>query len=65
MIVLAIITTIAAIVIDLPANVFARLPQGWIWATIWLLLTGWVKIMVGASVLTTIYGYYVEKRAID
>lgn len=65
MILLAIITTIGAIVIDLPINILVHLPEGWLWVTIWLLMTGWVKVMVGASVLTTIYGYYVEKRTID
>lgn len=33
-------------------------------AIIWSLLVGWVQMMVGVSVLTTLYGHYIEKRAL-
>ncbi len=29
---------------------------------IWSLIVGWVQIIVGVSVLTTLYGHYIEKR---
>ena len=29
---------------------------------IWALVIGWVQIMVGVSILTTLYGHYIEKR---
>jgi hypothetical protein len=62
-IVLAIVSAVAAFVIDIPAYVVGMLGTPGVWlATIWTLGTGWVKIMVGISVVTTIYGYYVEKR---
>lgn len=31
---------------------------------IWNALVGWVALMVGVAILTTLYGYYVEHRAI-
>lgn len=62
---LAVVSAIAAVVIDLPAQLFIRLPGGAAWlGFIWLGITGWVKLMVGVSILTTLYGVYVEKRSI-
>jgi hypothetical protein len=63
-IVLAIVSAIASIVIDLPANLLNLLPAGMWLGFIWVCITGWVKLMVGASILTTLYGVYVEKRSI-
>lgn len=51
----------ASLVIDLPAAALAR---GSVPELVWLGLTGWVKAMVGISILTTIYGYYIEGRAL-
>lgn len=63
--VLAIVSAIAAVVINIPAMVLAFVPGiGGILATIWQLGTGWVTLVVGASILTTLYGVYVEKRSI-
>jgi hypothetical protein len=39
--------------------VFGSLP---ILAFAWQALTGWVVMMVGISILTTLYGHYIEKR---
>ena len=33
-------------------------------AVIWSLLASWVQMMVGVSILTTLYGHYIEKRAL-
>lgn len=33
-------------------------------SVIWSLVVGWVQMMVGVSVLTTLYGHYIEKRAL-
>jgi hypothetical protein len=30
----------------------------------WSIVTGWVAMMVGVSILTTLYGHYIEKRAL-
>jgi hypothetical protein len=63
--VLAIVSALAAVVIDIPAMVLAFLPGiGTILALLWRLATGWVTLVVGVSILTTLYGVYVEKRAI-
>jgi hypothetical protein len=40
---------------------FSSLPILWI---AWQFVTTWVFLMVGLSILTTIYGHYVEKRAL-
>jgi hypothetical protein len=64
-IVLALVSAICAIVIDLPAALFSAAgPVGGFLALLWTLGTGWVKLIVGISILTTIYGHYVEGRAI-
>ena len=31
-------------------------------ALVWQLIIGWVQMMVGVSILTTLYGHYIEKR---
>jgi len=65
LLVLAVVSAIAAVVIDLPAQLIAALfPQGLIVSFIWLSVTAWVKLMVGISILTALYGVYVEKRTI-
>lgn len=58
---LAMLFLVASLVIDLPA---AALPRGSVPELVWLGLTGWVKAMVGISILTTIYGHYIEGRAL-
>lgn len=62
---LAIIGLIASIGIDLPIYLLPKLPAGEILSLIWGMVTGWLKLMVGVSILTTIYGHYVEGRAVD
>ena len=61
---LAILSTIALFAIDLPLLAFPHLPLGTVTALAWTTATGWIKLMVGISILTTIYGVYVEKRSI-
>jgi hypothetical protein len=63
-IVLAILSTIASAAIDLPANLLRMLPAGGMLSLLWLTVTGWIKLMIGVSILTTIYGHYVEGRPI-
>ena len=61
---LAIISAIASFLIDLPMEILVRLPGGQFTSMAWLAVTYWIKLMVGVSILTTIYGVYVDKRAI-
>lgn len=61
---LAIASVIGSILIDLPGLALLQLPQGHYLNMGWVLVTAWVKLMVGISILTAIYGVYVEKRAI-
>ena len=64
-IVLAVLSAVAALVFDIPAFVFAMAgPIGGFLAVLWTLATGWVKMIVGVSILTTLYGHYIEGRAI-
>lgn len=59
-IVLAILSVVATVVIDLPPVwIFPNLT---ILATAWQLVSSWVFLMVGVSILTTLYGHYAERR---
>lgn len=62
---LALISTIASFLIQAPVAVLHALPFGLVPALIWSAIAGWVSTMVGVSILTTLYGYYVEGRVID
>jgi hypothetical protein len=66
-IVLAILSFIAAIVIDLPAVGLAYYGGaiGGFIAMLWTLVTGWIKFAVGVSIVTTLYGHYVEGRPLS
>jgi len=61
---MAIISAIASFLLDLPVEILSRLPWGQFTSIAWIVVTYWIKLMVGVSILTTIYGVYVEKRAI-
>lgn len=64
-IILAVLSAVAAIVIDIPAFVLGMAgPIGGFLALLWTLATGWVKMLVGVSILTTLYGHYIERRSI-
>ncbi|MGV3490578.1 MAG: hypothetical protein ACO1OG_04575 [Devosia sp.] len=64
-IILAVISAIAAWAIDIPAYIVGMAgAPGALLATVWVLATGWVKMMVGISIITTLYGVFVEKRAL-
>jgi hypothetical protein len=64
-IILGIISAVAAFVIDIPAMILMLAgPIGGFLALLWTLATGWIKMLVGVSILTTLYGHYVEQRAI-
>lgn len=64
-IILAIVSAVAALVIDIPAVVLALAgPIGAFLGMLWMLVTGWVKMILGVSIVTTLYGHYIEGRAI-
>jgi hypothetical protein len=58
---LAVISVLAWIVVSLPAYVFGQSFIGAVWG----FAVQWAVTLVGASIVTTIYGHYVEKRALD
>jgi hypothetical protein len=63
--VLAVVSLLASILIDLPIYLLVTLPGvGIFLALAWLAAANWVRMMVGVSILTTIYGVYVEKRSL-
>ena len=65
-VVLALISILAVIVINIPVFVLAFLgPVGSFLGLLWSLGTGWITTVVGVSILTTIYGHYVEGREIS
>jgi len=61
-IVLAIVSALAAVAIDIPGMLLASTGWGAVIADLWYLATGWLKVMVGVSILTTLYGHFIEKR---
>ena len=64
-IVLAVVSAIASFVIDLPAGVLVQGGQiGGFLALVWTLAPDWLRMLVGVSILTTLYGHYVEGRPI-
>lgn len=62
---LAIISAIGSFVIDLPIEALIRLPGSPFTVLAWFAASTWVKLMIGVSIMTTIYGVYVEKRSIN
>lgn len=61
LLVLAFLAVLASVVIDLPIySLMGVMPL----AMTWTFITAWIKTMVGASILTTIYGHYVEGRSL-
>lgn len=58
-ILLAVLSILAAVAIDLPLMVLASVP---VLGIVWSVITAWLKMMVGISILTTLYGHFVEKR---
>ena len=57
--ILAFFTGLIGIVLGAPLSL---MPQGSVIALLWELAAGWVQLMVSASILTTLYGHYIEKR---
>ena len=62
-VVLTIVSVLAAWLISIPANLMAD--SALTIALIWAAVAQWLTILVGASVLTTIYGHYVQKRDLN
>lgn len=62
-VVLAVASMVLLWVANLPVGWLARLSPflGFVWAFV----VQWASLLVGVSILTTIYGHYVEKRALD
>lgn len=66
LVVLAIVSVIAAIVINLPAVGLTYLGGFFAFlGLLWQLAAGWITMVVGVSLLTTIYGHYVEGRPLS
>ena len=57
---LAIASAIGFFIINLP--VLFWFPVGSLIASAWSFVSQWIVIMVGVSILTTLYGHYVEER---
>jgi hypothetical protein len=63
-VVLALVSALASVIVDLPVLLLQNLPGGAIIAFAWTAVTSWFKLLIGVSILTTLYGVYVEKREI-
>lgn len=60
--VLALLTTLMIVLIDVPALAFVGPLE--VLALGWRAVTGWIVLLVGAGILTTLYGHYAEGRPI-
>lgn len=60
--VLAIVSALAAVAVDLPGLLLISTGWGALLGQVWSILTGWLKVMVAVSILTTLYGHFIEKR---
>ena len=62
---LAILSVLCVLVLDLPAMLLGNSGAPFVWlGVVWQTAVGWIEVMVGVSILTTLYGYYVEHRPI-
>ena len=61
---LVLISLLAGIILGLPAFFFGTTTVGLVLAAAWNAVVQIVSTMVGVSILTTLYGFYVEKRPI-
>lgn len=62
LLVLAIVLTVASYLSDYVTSLLAR---NTVLALIWSIGFGWVSALVGVSILTTLYGHYIEGRALQ
>lgn len=60
LVVVTVLSIALALVLNMPQQFI--LEAGSVPALIWQLISGWIVLMVGISVLTTLYGHYIEKR---
>lgn len=62
---LALLSALVGVLISLPNLVLIFLgPIGQVLSAFWTLVVNWLVVVVGASVLTTVYGHYVEGRPV-
>jgi len=62
-VVLAVISVLGVWLANLPVMLLAQISS--FLAFLWAFAVQWAVLMIGVSVLTTIYGHYVEKRALN
>ena len=61
--ILAIVTSLASWALGLPTPILMR--ASLVLGLIWTIAVQWVTMLFGVSILTTIYGYFVEKRNLN
>lgn len=59
--VIAFLSSLCVVVLSLPVVWLAQSGIWWV-AAIWEILVGWIQLIVGVSIVTTLYGHYIEKR---
>lgn len=60
---LTLVSVLAGWLINMPAGLIA--PNALSFALVWAAVAQWFSVLVGASILTTIYGHYVQKRDLN
>ena len=61
-VVMALLSALAVFGLDLVTLVLITLPGGEILALVWAAIANWIKAVVGVTIITIIYGHYVEER---
>lgn len=59
--VVVVLTVVASLVLSAPSFGLLGSPTSVV-ALVWRFVSQWVMVMVGVSILTTLYGHYIEKR---
>jgi hypothetical protein len=62
-VILALLSALSIVLLDLPTTFLARHVAWWA-GSVWQLLVTWIEVMVGLSIITTLYGHYVEGRPV-
>ena len=60
---IALLSAVCVWLLDLPSLLLTFGPLLWV-RIVWQTLVGWIELMVGVGILTTLYGHYVQRRPI-
>lgn len=65
LLVLAVVSVASAFVVDLPVLLVQQTQVGLMLGFLWGAITAWFKVMIGFSILTTLYGHLIQGRPLS